>query len=60
MAQIKKMNASKACTLDCGHQVKAGEEMVITSFFTTPQVAPLVKAAVMGMLWALNPRPKQK
>lgn len=55
MARVTKVNAIKDCKLDCGHEVKAGAEIVITSFYTTPQVAPLVKAAVMGMLWALNP-----
>lgn len=59
MAQVKTVQATKACKLDCGHQVQAGEEIVIISFFTTSQVAPVVKAAVMAMLWALNPPPKK-
>jgi hypothetical protein len=59
MAQMKTVQAAKACTLDCGHHVNAGAELVIISFFTTPQVAPLVKAAVMGMVWALNPPSKK-
>ncbi len=34
MAQDKRFKAKKDFKLDCGHAVKAGEEFVVTKFFT--------------------------
>ncbi len=34
MASTKTYTAKKPFTLDCGHQVKAGDEFVVTKTFT--------------------------
>jgi hypothetical protein len=54
MPQVKRYTAKQGLHLDCGHRIKAGETLVVTSVYTCQQEGRWPLTILLGCLQVLQ------